>query len=108
MSNINISAIEETQIKESIKNFEPKYRTVLIQRRKHKKWRTNKKWAKRYGFDEVETIHPEYQLHVFQVLDDILSNKIIFDFSNFVDIKDIHLGDRMVSNVNISPPPLKD
>lgn len=27
--------------------------TKCIQRRKHKKWRTNKKWAKRYGYTEL-------------------------------------------------------
>jgi len=27
--------------------------TQCIQRRRHRKWRTNKKWAKRYGYIEL-------------------------------------------------------
>ena len=30
--------------------------TKYLQRRKHRKYRTNKKWAKRYGYKEVPVI----------------------------------------------------
>jgi hypothetical protein len=89
---LNISEQEMQSIKESIKDFEPKFRTVLVQKRKHKKWRINKKWAKRYGFDEVEVLHPAYKIHVFQILEKTISDKFQPDFSNFVDIKDITFG----------------
>lgn len=39
---------------QSIFNETPIYiATKCIQRRTHKKWRTNKKWAKRYGYTEL-------------------------------------------------------
>lgn len=30
--------------------------TMHVQRRRHRKWRINKKWAKRYGYKEVPMV----------------------------------------------------
>ena len=38
------------------------YCTVLVQARKHKKKRINKKWRKRYGFKEKQICIPEVKL----------------------------------------------
>ena len=34
--------------------------TIKVQKRKHKKWRINKKWAKRYGYYDVKKEVPDY------------------------------------------------
>lgn len=38
------------------------YCTILVQARKHKKKRINKKWRKRYGFKEKQICIPEVKL----------------------------------------------
>lgn len=40
------------RINAALSNFSLSY-TIKVQAKKHRKWRTNKKWLKRYGYKEV-------------------------------------------------------
>lgn len=87
---------EEKLIKEKILDFEPKYIQKCFQKRTHKKWRTNKKWAKRYGYEYREVVNRLYLHYMFPFIDEYVSSEIIKRINRtveqFVDIKDVELG----------------
>ena len=42
--------------------------TQCIQRRRHRKWRTNKKWAKRYGYIELNMMPVHSPMYIDGVI----------------------------------------
>lgn len=56
--------------------------TKLVQRRKHKKHRINKKWAKRYGFREETYNMGNYHIDSVDKIGDVITYNMIREGDN--------------------------
>lgn len=56
--------------------------TKLVQRRKHKKYRINKKWAKRYGFREETCNMGNYHIDGVDKIGDVITYNMIREGDN--------------------------